>query len=142
MQAVVKRRDGEIQRLAARAVKGPDANQMNLRYKNETNESIILQLNSQVNHYRPTLSRPKCILYLDAAFVCWLPSFLQSCCTMRLMQGKNSAEAKHLLQHKLIYASSQVDFMTSQMTEMQREVNDKLKIEAALKKAEQARKEV
>ena len=35
-----------------------------------------------------------------------------------------------------------VDFMTSQMTEMQREVDDKLKIEAALKAAEQARKEV
>jgi len=67
---------------------------------------------------------------------------LQSCCTMRLMQGQNSAEAKHLLQHELTYASSQVDFMTSQMTEMQREVDDKLKIEAALKKAEQARKEV
>ncbi|DBA89546.1 hypothetical protein WJX79_004564 [Trebouxia sp. C0005] len=81
LQAVVKRRDDEIQRLAARAEKGPDANQMNLRYKNETNESIILQLNSQV------------------------------------------------------------DFMTSQMSEMQREVDDKLKIEAALKKAEQARKE-
>ncbi len=32
--------------------------------------------------------------------------------------------------------------MTSQMTEMQREVDDKLKIEAALRKAEQARKEV
>lgn len=32
--------------------------------------------------------------------------------------------------------------MTSQMSEMQREVDDKLKIEAALKKAEQARKEV
>ena len=32
--------------------------------------------------------------------------------------------------------------MTSQMTEMQREVDDKLKTEAALKKAEQTRKEV
>ena len=32
--------------------------------------------------------------------------------------------------------------MTSQMTEMQREVDDKLKIEAALKAAEQARKAV
>lgn len=32
--------------------------------------------------------------------------------------------------------------MTSQMSEMQREVDDKLKIEAALKNAEQARKEV
>ena len=61
---------------------------------------------------------------------------------MRLLQGKTNAEAKHLLQHKLTSASSQVDFMTSQMTEMQREVDDKLKIEAALKKAEQARKEV
>ncbi len=59
MQAVVKRRDGEIQRLAARAEKGPDANQMNLRFKIETNESIILQLNSQVSHYGPRLSRPK-----------------------------------------------------------------------------------
>ncbi len=61
---------------------------------------------------------------------------------MGLLQGKNNAEAKHLLQHKLTPASSQVDFMTSQMSEMQREVDDKLKIEAALKKAEQARKEV
>jgi hypothetical protein len=61
---------------------------------------------------------------------------------MRLMQGQHSAGAKHLLQHKLTPASSQVDFMTSQMSEMQREVDDKLKIEAALKKAEQARKEV
>lgn len=69
MQAVVKRRDDEIQRLAARAEKGPDANQMNLRYKNETNESIILQLNSQVSHYRPRLSRPENILYPVAAYV-------------------------------------------------------------------------
>lgn len=50
IQAAVKRRDSEIQRLAIRAEKGPDANQMNLRFKNETNESIILQLNSQVSH--------------------------------------------------------------------------------------------
>jgi len=142
MQAVVKRRDGEIQRLAAKAEKGPDANQMNLRYKNETNESIILQLNSQVSLYEPWLSRHENSLYRVAAYLCWFASFLQFCCAIRLMQGQNSAEAKHLLQHKLTYAHSQVDFMTSQMTEMQREVDDKLKIEAALKKAEQARKEV
>ena len=36
----------------------------------------------------------------------------------------------------------QVDFMTSQMSEMQHEVDDKLKIESALKKAEEARKQV
>lgn len=56
MQGAVKRRDAEIQRLAIKAEKGPDANQMNLRFKNETNESIILQLNSQascVNHSSP-----------------------------------------------------------------------------------------
>ncbi|KAL3151588.1 Centrosomal protein 135kDa, isoform B [Trebouxia sp. C0009 RCD-2024] len=81
LQGAVKRRDAEIQRLALKAEKGPDANQMNLRFKNETNESIILQLNSQV------------------------------------------------------------DFMTTQMTEMQREVDDKQKMEAAFKAAEQARKE-
>lgn len=46
----MKRRDIEIQRLAVRAEKGPDPNQLNLRFKNETNESIILQLNSQVKH--------------------------------------------------------------------------------------------
>lgn len=49
MQGAVKRRDAEIQRLAIKAEKGPDANQMNLRFKNETNESIILQLNSQAS---------------------------------------------------------------------------------------------
>ena len=32
--------------------------------------------------------------------------------------------------------------MTSQMSEMQSEVDDKMKVEAALKQAEQARKEV
>jgi len=32
---------------------------MNLRFKIETNESIILQLNSQVSHYGARLSRPK-----------------------------------------------------------------------------------
>lgn len=47
LQSAVKRRDAEIQRMAIKAEKGPDANQMNLRFKNETNESIILQLNSQ-----------------------------------------------------------------------------------------------
>lgn len=88
VQAVVKRRDGEIQRLAARAEKGPDANQMNLRFKNETNESIILQLNSQVSRYGARLSRPENSLYLVAASVCWFASLLQSCCTMRLMQGQ------------------------------------------------------
>lgn len=36
----------------------------------------------------------------------------------------------------------QVDFMTTQMTEMQREVDDKQKMETALKAAERARKEV
>ena len=49
LQGAVKRRDAEIERLAAKAEKGPDANQMNLRFKNETTESIILQLNSQVD---------------------------------------------------------------------------------------------
>ena len=48
-QGAVKRRDAEIQRLAIKAEKGPDANQTNLRFKNETNESIILQLNSQAS---------------------------------------------------------------------------------------------
>lgn len=36
----------------------------------------------------------------------------------------------------------QVDFMTTQMSEMQHEVDDKQKTETALKAAEQARKEV
>lgn len=36
----------------------------------------------------------------------------------------------------------QVDFMTSQMTEMQKEVDDKQRTETALKAAEQARKQV
>ncbi len=96
MQAVVKRRDGEIQRLAARAEKGPDANQMNLRYKNETNESIILQLNSQVSQYWLWLPRPQNSLYLIASYVGWFASFLQFCCTMGLLQDKNIAEARHL----------------------------------------------
>ena len=49
VQSAVNRRDAEIQRLGIKAEKGPDANQMNLRFKNETNESIILQLNSQAS---------------------------------------------------------------------------------------------
>ena len=38
--------------------------------------------------------------------------------------------------------TSQVDFMTTQMSEMQREVDDKQKMDTALKAAEQARKAV
>ena len=41
-----------------RAEKGPDGNQLNLRFKNETNESIILQLNSQVGRYSTALTSP------------------------------------------------------------------------------------
>ena len=62
MQAAVKRRDTEIQRLAVRAEQGPDPNQLNLRFKNETNESIILQLHSQVKQASPTL--PTCQITL------------------------------------------------------------------------------
>lgn len=51
LQGAVKRRDAEIQRMAIKAEKGPDASQMNLRFKNETNESIILQLNSQATFF-------------------------------------------------------------------------------------------
>ena len=54
----MKRRDTEIQRLAVRAEQGPDPNQLNLRFKNGTNESIILQLNSQVRQAGPKL--PAC----------------------------------------------------------------------------------
>ena len=57
----MKRRDAEIQRRAVKAEKGPDANQMNLRFKNETNESIILQLNSQASGVK-LLSRPFCMV--------------------------------------------------------------------------------
>ena len=41
-----------------------------------------------------------------------------------------------------ITSTAQVEFMTSQMSEMQREVDDKLKTEGALKAAEQAGREV
>ena len=54
VQDAIKRRDGEIHKLATQAEKGPDSNHVNLRFKNETNEGIILQLNSQVRLHQNT----------------------------------------------------------------------------------------
>ena len=44
----IKKRELEIERLGATVEKGQDLDRLNLEYRNEANESVILQLNQQV----------------------------------------------------------------------------------------------
>ncbi len=49
MQAALRRRDTEIGRLGAQVERGRDVDGLVMHHRNETNESIILQLNQQVS---------------------------------------------------------------------------------------------
>lgn len=44
------RKDEEINRLGAEVVKGQDLEKHELKYRNEANESVIVNLNQQVKH--------------------------------------------------------------------------------------------
>ena len=48
VQAALRRRDSEIGRLGAQVERGRDVDGLVMHHRNETNESIILQLNQQV----------------------------------------------------------------------------------------------
>lgn len=133
-----------------RAEKGPDGNQLNLRFKNETNEGIILQLNSQVGQCSAVTTIPCCKLccqhplaypytLLDSLYM--IIMFL-GCTHCQMGRTKHGFMSIICYESSILPAAVQVEFMTSQMSEMQREVDNKLKTEGALKTAEQARKEV
>ena len=145
VQAAVQRRDAEIHRLAMKAEKGPDANQMNLRFKNETNESIILQLNSQasiLSMHSTCLATVLHVVSRHQHLTClWSDRNLRDQVSKRATLSL-SLTMRHLMPLTMVLLTLQVDFVTTQMTEMQREVDDKQRTEAALKKAEQAQKEV
>eukprot|EP00951_Prasinocladus_malaysianus_P046724 scaffold647899_cov47-Prasinocladus_malaysianus.AAC.1 len=48
LEEKLSKRDLEIERLGASVEKGRDLDRLNMEYRNEANESIILQLNQQV----------------------------------------------------------------------------------------------